>query len=367
MHSASVDSRRGDASCRSALRLARYHGALWCVGLALCLSFAPGCHLMRHGPTNWFQAPPPVAFTSAPTVDDIVRVVNSNTAPIQQLSADSATLSVAGYPPLRGNLHLERPKRFRLQASLLSPEVDLGSNDELFWVWINRSPDKAVLFARHEAFARSPVRQQMPLDPLWVTEALGLVQLDPLAQYEGPVARPTGELEIRTRVSTPQGELVRTYAVHASYGWVLEQRIQDSAGQILASARASRHRYDPNVGVALPQYVEMSIPPAELALSLSVGAYRFNQPVGNPDALWSPPQIEGYPLVDITDPRFQPAPAASPAANPAAPVGTGPARAAPVVSPTGATNSPNGFPSYTPQPPPGANQPRYRGYTSPWR
>ena len=42
-------------------------------------------------------APPaPVVFTAPPTADDIVRAVNSNAAPIRQLSTDSATVTAAG-------------------------------------------------------------------------------------------------------------------------------------------------------------------------------------------------------------------------------------------------------------------------------
>lgn len=342
---------------------------------------AVGCRNIPLSPSGWFQPPPPVAFPTPPTVDDIVRVVNSNSAPVQQLSSDSAYLTVAGFPPLRANLDVERPKRFRLRASLIGPEVDVGSNDELFWVWIKQSPEPGILYARHDAFARSPLRQQLPIDPSMLTEALGLVQLDPLAQYEGPVAGPTGELEIRTRITTPQGELTRAYVIHPSYGWVLQQHVYDPRGQLLASARASRHRYDPNTGVALPQHVELSAPSADLVLTLSVAGYRINQPVGNPDLLWSLPQMEGYPLLDITDPRtFGSAPPSVgngttiPASAPSRP-GPPTVNGAPsgVASPTPSNSfgsAPVGVgatPVYTPQPPPGANAPRYRGYSTPWR
>jgi hypothetical protein len=121
----------------------------------------------------------------------------------------------------------------------------------------------------------------------------------------------------------------------------------------------------------------MTIPPADLALSLSVGGYQINQPVANPDVLWSLPQIAGYPLVDLTDPKMQPKSSASPAppssASPiASPTGYGPAANESSTTPDTTYSRPpdstsNSTPTYTPQPPPGAKLPRYRGYTTPWK
>lgn len=342
-----------------------FHRLTWIAAGCLLLNVAAGCRHLPSGPAGWFQPPPPTVFQGPPTVDDVVRVVNSNTAPIRQLSANSAYLTVKGYPPLRADVHVERPRRFRLEARLLGPELDLGSNDELFWVWIKQAPQPAVLFARHDAFARSPLRQQMPLDPLWLTEALGLVELDPHAQYEGPLTRPGGELEIRSRVMTPQGGLTRTYVVHSTYGWVLQQHVHDERGQLLATAKASKHRYEPAHGVSLPQLVEMTIPAADLAFSLSVNGYLINQPVANPDVKWSLPQIAGYPLVDLADPRTTPGGPPPPVASP---TGYAPAASEPSLTPdTTWSRPPTATPTYTPQSGSGARLPRYRGYTSPWK
>ena len=37
----------------------------------------------------------------------------------------------------------------RRRTALTGPEVDLGSNDELFWFWVRRNEPPAVYFARH--------------------------------------------------------------------------------------------------------------------------------------------------------------------------------------------------------------------------
>ena len=90
----------------------------------------------------------------------------------------------------RANIALERPRRFRLRADTMitGPEVDLGSNDELFWFWVRRSPEPAVYFCRHDQFSSSVARQVLPVEPEWLIDALGVATLDPAGDHSGPVA-----------------------------------------------------------------------------------------------------------------------------------------------------------------------------------
>ena len=319
----------------------------------------------------------PVVFTAPPTADDIVRAVNSNTAPIRQLDTDNASLAVAGYPPLRATLALERPRKLRLRASLIGEEVDVGSNDDLFWMWIKRNPEPALFFARHDRYAQSPARQVLPIDPSWLAEALGVVQLDPLSPYEGPLPAGRQRVELRTRIPSPQGELTRTYIVDDQYGWVLEQRLYDPRGQLIAQAIATQHRYYPESNVSLPQRVELKMPSAQLELTFTARSYRINQ-LNAPDQMWALPQMEGTPLVDVADPRVVPAsttaspgPSASiPARGPASSYGGMPAPTAmmnppPAGPPPSYAQPGTGYgPGYGYAAPEVSSQmPRYRGYT----
>lgn len=294
-------------------------------GLLLVVLSSLGCRGMTW-PRVPFQEPAPIVFSGPPTMNDIVRVVNSNSAPIRQLHGDGATVTVAGFPPLRTNLEIERPRRFRMRAELLGPEMDLGSNDELFWFWVKRNPQPAVYYARHEQFARSNTRQMLPVDPLWLTDALGVVQFDPLAKFEGPFPAGQNRVQIRTKVPTPEGEQTRAYILHDQYGWILEQHVYDVRGQVIASARASKHRHFPNEQVTLPLHVDLQIPSAQLSFSVNVSGYQFNNLHGDTTQLWALPKFEGYPLVDLADPNLRMTPnglVSMPAAN-AAPVNTTP-------------------------------------------
>lgn len=269
------------------------YGALLLVALT-----SAGCRawpLRRNAPLE----PSPVVFQAAPTLEEMVRVINQNSEPIRQLQADTASVSVPGLPSLRANLMVERPRNLRLRAQLLGPELDVGSNSELFWFWAKQNPRPAIYFARHDQFAQSQLRQQLPIDPVWMMEALGIVTLDDTMRLEGPLPAGPDRLEIRAFMPSPEGEIAKVYYVHAKYGWIVEQHLYGPQRQLLAIARSSRHQYFPLEKVSVPLQVQLIVPTAELNMTLQVSKYTLNNSQGDPNQLWTLPQMNGYQLVDL--------------------------------------------------------------------
>src|SRR5205085_2929387 len=147
--------------------------------------------------TNKYSAPPPHVLPAGPTLDDVIRVVNENTNRVQSLYSSEATISIPLTPSLRANLAWERPRHLRLRAetTLSGPELDLGSNDALFWFWVRRMQPPAVFYCRHEQYSASAARTLLPVQPDWIPEALGLVVFDASAQHTGPFPTRNGRLE----------------------------------------------------------------------------------------------------------------------------------------------------------------------------
>ncbi len=241
----------------------------------------------------------PVLFGGPPTLEEIVNVVNANSAPIRQLQSESASISLPGLPSLRSNLYMERPKNFRLRAQAFGPELDVGSNAELFWFWAKQDSQPAVYFARHDQFAQSRIRQQLPVDPLWIMEALGVVSIDPDSRLEGPFPAGPERVEIRAKVPSAEGELTKIYHIHSRFGWILDQHLVGSQGQLLASAQASRHRFYPIERVSLPTQVQLTIPAAQLRFTVQVSGYQINNTNGDPNLLWNLPTIPGHQAVNL--------------------------------------------------------------------
>ncbi|MFP6576971.1 MAG: hypothetical protein VB912_17555 [Pirellulaceae bacterium] len=252
---------------------------------------------------------PPAVFQGTPSLAEALTAVNA-TRWVYQLEARDARVSVTGYPALRAKIVLQKPKRFRMQAGMFNfsgPELDIGSNDELFWMWFKQHPEPAVYYATHDQFAQQRVRQMLPVEPLWLIDALGLVYLDPNHRHEGPFVSQPGELEIRTRLASAQGELIRTTVIHDQYAWVLRQQLSDSQGQLLASVQASRHRFYPGYGVSLPHHVKIQIAPGQpnqMQFTIDVGSYQINQITGEASQLWALPSMAGVPQINLVDPNL---------------------------------------------------------------
>jgi hypothetical protein len=293
---------RGDASRR---RMRTHRAAVFATCLAglLCLSGA-SCQSLRRPIDDFAHLPP--ALPPTPTLDQVIQAVNGNCSQIRTVWAPQASISGPGFPTLQATVAYERPLRLRVRAGtgILGEELDLGSNDELFWFWARRSQPPALYFCRHAQFASSPARQTLPVDPYWLMEAFGVAEIDPTLSHQGPFARQDGRLEIRTFRPGPDGNSTKITVLDRTHALVLEQHVFDSRNQLLASAIASQHRRDPLSGLSMPTVIDIRLPPQRTALRVSLGNVQINRPLSNPEQLWAMPVGEGRTPVDLCGPSF---------------------------------------------------------------
>lgn len=289
----------------------------------------------------------PRVLTEHPTTQDVIQVVNANSALIRSLYTTDATMSVPGAPSLRANLALERQKKLRLRAetALTGAEVDMGSNDELFWFWVRRNPPPTLYYCRHDKFATSAAKQIVPVDPEWLLDAIGLVTFDAYHQHSAPQKNRNGKWEVRTTLPDPAGgaPLTKVTVVDDARGFVLEQHMYDSRGTLIASALTSRHWRDPGSGAIVPQVIDINWPSTQFSLKFDVRTWTVNNLQADPKQLFTMPSFPGWAVVDLADPsnRSGGAPAASPVSSPT-PISSGVAPN----SPTGAGTAP--IPTPTP-------------------
>ena len=284
------------------------------LGLLICTLCAGsgGCSWLTHMRHTEGPLPPP-AFAGPPQLNEIIAAVNANSEAIHQLQSHGASLRVDGVPAsLQAQLVVERPRRLRLTArlsGLTGREVDLGSNDELFWFWLRRNPQPAVFFARHSQFAQSSIRRRLAIDPVWLIDSLGLTRMTPEARHSGPFLSGPGRVEVRTVMPQSDGEWTKVMMIDDTYAWILEQHLYDPTGQLVASTRADRFRFYNESGVSLPHSVHLQLgpgQPTQMSLKLDVSKYVINHLSGDASQLWSMPQFNGEPKIDITSPSFQP-------------------------------------------------------------
>ena len=251
----------------------------------------------------------PVVFEQTPGQQAFIQAINANTANVQQLDAH-VRVSIEGVPArLAGTLNVERPNRLRLKVGLLGMSdvgVDVGSNEDRFWIWSKfngAGEEPTIYFANHNEFAASPARNLIPLEPQWIIDALGLVQLDPNATYQGPTPRGDGRLELKMTMNTASGPMMKVIVVDAKYGFVMQQSVYDAQGRLVAYSDAIKHQYFEEHNANLPTQIDLYVygpdnQPTKLTLTAS--DYKINELYGDPDRLWTMPTPRDVKTVDLT-------------------------------------------------------------------
>jgi hypothetical protein len=248
--------------------------------------------------------PLPRTLPANPSLEQIIATVHDNTQRVRSYMAPQAVLVVPGVPRLSARLACEPPRRFRLQAqtSITGPELDIGSNDDLFWIWLRQHQPPITAFCRHDQYARSQARRLLPIRADWMPELLGLVNFRPEDSHEGPFPLPDGRLEIRSRLDAGGEPVVKSTILDGTTGLIAEQHLFTPAGERLASVRTTRYRVDAASGAALPHLVEVSWPASGVDFKLELTAITVNGPSPDPAQLWQMPAYPGYEPVDLADP-----------------------------------------------------------------
>src|SRR6516164_8797521 len=140
------------------------------------LLFVTGCPPFQKKSNPDFRAQVPPSGT--PTAPELVASLNDNAHKIQSVGVrylDIDCAQGAQSVGLRGWMYCQKPKSFRMSASLAgNTEVDMGSNDQEFWYWIRRNEPPFLFHCSHEEFAKGRINLQVPFQPEWIMEALGM-------------------------------------------------------------------------------------------------------------------------------------------------------------------------------------------------
>jgi hypothetical protein len=286
------------------------------VMLLVCVSLAGSTGCMRIG--IWKPREPSLSKVDPPlgpdaTAEEILARVNQNAyseySPdgLRAYRSDSVTVRMSGVPAaMRASLVVEAPRNLRLRVAhpvTGGEAVDLGSNDEKFWVWIKESPQQNVITCSHDhvAAAAKVCPLPLPFRPDWLMEVLGVT---PISGSGYEVRRTNAKSPIVELVSvqrTPDQQPIRRIVkIDTVHGVVLEHRVETLEGTKIAKAVLFRHYRDPSTRLILPRQINIDWPidGQPLALSLEFNAIDFNtQPESV--AMWTPPQMADYPELDI--------------------------------------------------------------------
>ncbi len=277
----------------------------------LSLAFS-GCAM-----NNWLFPPAPFsdrspcALSPGASKEHLVQHINRNiqgtptSSGLASWHSSSVKVTIRGIPfSIPAQVAVEAPRNFRLRMSapVAGTElVDMGSNPEQFWFWAQDSPHRHVILASHDDLQVAQQRMNIPFQPDWLMEVLGVIPIDVSAVT---LHRPNTESPIVDLVSkhtSPSGQTVRkVIRVHSCHGIVVEHALYDGRNVLIASARLGNHRIDDETGIITPRTIRLDWPQMRQQLTLDFADMRINPPQMPPQA-WQVPEKAGYPALNLTE------------------------------------------------------------------
>ncbi|MCL2304142.1 MAG: hypothetical protein FWC43_02220 [Planctomycetaceae bacterium] len=255
-------------------------------------------------------APLPIVFATTPTLEQVKEEFNKRYANLQSLSTNTATFSASSFPISMkySTIAYQKPKRLRVYGGAsfgMGTEFDLGSNDELFWFWVKRSEPKAMYYANHREFAGSATRSIIPIEPEWLIESFGIIELKESDIHEGPRRDKSGNLQITSFLNTPRGRYSRIVTFNPQTGAILSYEIYAPNGQPFVGAILSDHQVDPIHGILYAKKIVITCPEANETISINLGNVSFNSTSGFNAEAFVMPTYKDYIPIDLCSPEYQ--------------------------------------------------------------
>ncbi len=259
-----------------------------CLGLMVIPFVAGGATCARRQVIPEFA--PPIVFKDPPSLDQLMKQINRNLG-VQRLESNTMTItSPMVMTKLSGSIAWERPHNFSLEAypgtKLLGLAFAAGSNSNEFWLLQQMPAPPTLYFASHNEFnASQEPRTILPVSPLWLREALGVVELDPAMQHNGPTMRPDGKVQIETLIPGQQDgepfvQYRRILVIDWQHSTIVENRLYDQVGNMVAIAQMSNHTLYSAINASLPHTINIQLMPAggePLAFKVEVEFFMLNQ------------------------------------------------------------------------------------------
>lgn len=281
---------------------------------------AAGCKWIEDVRQNQGR-PRPTGAIEPVQAEQLVRYVNDRSRALTSLSYDNTRMRCYqnGMPlpaVLDGDLVCAQPRNFRMKSSarMASATIDLGSNDEQFWVFAQVPGDKPVyVYASHQDFAagKAPLPGGIPFEPDWVMQALGMTELPVTNQYRVTPNDKDRTYTLSWPVTTPsRQQLTKEIVFDADTATgtrpqVKRHVVKDVQGKVVCTAEIKSARPVPSAGggpvVQYPTHVALRWEAEKFEMDLTLGTAQVNQPPSAEQAqrIFTRPRIPNAPGIDL--------------------------------------------------------------------
>lgn len=277
-------------------------GAITMVILLFLGSTLPGCVTARNMIALHHRDPmagaPRMRNAKNPKVDEVLAHLNQNTNKIESWRANRVRIAFDGWS-VSGSIAVQKDRHLRIEvSSMRGKEVDMGSNDERFWLW-SREMEPGFVTCKHENMDMARRQVGIPFEPDWLMQALGVspIPTTGVTMQSDPANE---QVRLIEHVMSAHGQpLRRAVLVDLKRGGiVVEHCLYDYNGVPIAMAKLGDHRLDKESGVVLPRRIALEFPQNKKTMTMTLADLRVN-PSSFPADIWEMPTIRDCEVVHL--------------------------------------------------------------------
>ena len=269
-----------------------------CLTVLLVVTVVSGCNILgTQQKTRYIEPVLPSTMSCKDLVDHLNR--QSHGLHAWQSTDSVLTARLPNGMPLRlsANIACAAPNQFRLRASNLVANVDLGANQDRCWFYVKPGEGKVLTWRHEDSELLQHLSVGVPrIDPDWLMVVLGVMPLDSQDFDVSPGPAGSKELWLTAVADDFDGRsLRRVIKVDTLTGRAREHVIYNHERSPLIRASLKDHKTVQ--GFLVPQTVKLEFPEMDTDLTLKFGKIEPNCSLSA--GLWCVPNHRNVEVVDL--------------------------------------------------------------------
>ena len=253
---------------------------------AIFLTLLTGCQTVKL----------PVVMNDNPTLGELLGAVNANSTKVTTLRSDNASVgmsNLSGWVTCR--VAYQKPQNLRLigTAPMSGKVVDFGCNGDKFWFWSQFQDSDKIFWSPLGEYTNSPMKEAIPVDPVWFPDALGVTEINNAEVIEGPIVQADKSILLVTQRQRSDGIYRKNMFIEPRTAAIKRQDIIGPNGDTVVSVTCNEFQVDDATKAVLPKKMVITCPKADASLQFDLGKVQVNQPDGiTPELFAMPTQNE---------------------------------------------------------------------------
>jgi len=179
--------------------------------------------------------------------------INNNNSKIISIFAEDITIQLKQNATIvvHGRLAMQKSNLFRLNVwhDIFGQEMDIGSNNDIFWFWSKRMNKSTLYYSKHEDLNKTLLKT--PLNPAWLIESMNLNTIDikniEVAKFKNFWAI------IQQRISALGENVTIVTLIDPKKTAVIGRYLYNQQGKLVASTEVQEFSIDQKTNILIPK------------------------------------------------------------------------------------------------------------------